>query len=174
MMIAIKMNNFLIDIIDLLFNKKTNITGMKIRKAMKEDLDACLEIERPPTEKKISLFRVNFIKELDDVNFEILVAEMGKEIVGFVVYRRDEWNNMFYVEQLFVKHKGRGYGSSLLSEVKKRAKNLKIRVIMLDLQPENRGAMRFYKRNGFVKAGHINGLFDDSERPDGVILAFHI
>jgi ribosomal protein S18 acetylase RimI-like enzyme len=147
---------------------------MKIRKARIGDMQQCLDIQSPETKKKREIFKDNFITEVNDKRFQILVGEIGREVVGFIVYRRDDWNNLFYVEQLFVMHKGKGYGTSLLSDVKKRAIKERIRVIMLDLQPENKSAMRFYKKNGFVKAGHIKGLFDDPKGPNAVILAYKI
>ena len=151
---------------------------MKIRKARMDDMQQCMDIQSPEDKRHRDIFRRNWIDEVSDKRYRILVAESeenaGKGIVGFIVWRVDEWNNMYYIEQLFVRDKGRGYGTRLIDEAKRIATENKIRILILDLQPENKDAMRFYKRNGFVKAGHIKGLFDESDRPDAVIMTLKL
>lgn len=156
--------------------KAKAMTGalMNIRKATKADLKTCLEIQTPETENKKVLFKYNFLKELEDEYFHILVAEIKDEVIGFIVFRRDDWNNLFFIEQLFVKYKNKGYGSKILSHVKALGKKNKMRLLMLDTQSVNKDAMRFYKRNGFVRAGHINGMYNDPKIPNAVIMTYKI
>jgi ribosomal protein S18 acetylase RimI-like enzyme len=149
---------------------------MKIRKFEQQDVNRCLDIECSETGGNRELLKNNFVRELNDERSLVLVAEINNEIAGFIDGRIDAWNNSFYIEQLYIdkKHRSQGYGSKLLSEVIKTAKQLKLRIIFVDLPPQNKGAMRFYLRNGFQKAGQIKGFYDDPKNPNAVILSYNL
>jgi ribosomal protein S18 acetylase RimI-like enzyme len=145
---------------------------MKTRKAISHDIDTCLDIKRPIKQKK-QAFKSNFLREVDDDRYLMLIAEIDHDAIGFISARKDAWNRLFYIEQLHVvkEHRNRGYGSKILSDVKLAAKRLSYRAVFLDLPPQNKRAMRFYLRNGFKRSGQIRGLYNDSNRPNAVVLA---
>jgi ribosomal protein S18 acetylase RimI-like enzyme len=147
---------------------------MKIRKFKKQDIDRCLDIEcSEERSDNREIVKSNFLRELNDDRSLVLVAEINNEVAGFIDGRIDAWNNSFYIEQLFIDRgqRGKGCGSKLISEVIKTAKKLKLRIIFVDLPPQNKNAMRFYLKNGFQKAGKINELYNNPKRPNSVILS---
>lgn len=149
---------------------------MKIRKANKQDIHRCLDIECPETGEDRSILKRNFMRELNDDRYVILVAEINCEIVGFIDGRKEAWNKSFSIEQLYIdkKQRGKGYGSALLAEVIKRAKESRVRILFVDLPPQNKRALKFYMRHGFHEAGYINDFYNDTKKPHAVILSLKI
>jgi len=149
---------------------------MSIRKASVKDMNKCLEIEYPQTREKKEIFKNNFIRQVKKDDYLLLVAEINGEVMGFISCRKDAWNKLFYIEQLFIheKQRGKGYGAELISEVIMKAKQLKFRMIFLDIPPQNKRAMKFYLRYGFQKSGQIKGLYDEKKEPDAVILSYKL
>jgi ribosomal protein S18 acetylase RimI-like enzyme len=146
---------------------------MKIRKARKQDIIAFIKIGHgffgSSLENDLS-------RKINDDRYLVLVAEINSEIFGFITTHKQAWNNSLYIERLYIEEeqRGKGYGSKLLSEVKRKAKQSKSRIIFVDTPPQNRAAMKFYLRNGFQKAGQINELYDDPKNPNAVILSYKI
>ena len=83
----------------------------------------------------------------------LLVAEDAKQITGFV------WGNLIIygffrygtIEELFVKKefRSKGIGRSLVKEIMKRFKNLKVKVVFVTTEKENKEAIDLYKKLGF-------------------------
>lgn len=111
-------------------------------------------------------FNLEQIKsEFADENSIFLVAEIEKEMVGYVkleLFKTEEpikaerpiELNRIYSRKDFI---GKGIGQELLNESLKIAKNFNCDVIWLGVWEKNPRAIRFYEKNGFYKIGtHIS------------------
>jgi ribosomal protein S18 acetylase RimI-like enzyme len=93
-------------------------------------------------------------------NQEVLVAEMGGEITGFIAMHGD------LVEHLYVRpdFQRRGIGSALLRRAKDR--------MPLGFNPwvfqENAAARRFYERHGFRVIEQTDGSGNEEQMPDAL------
>lgn len=120
---------------------------MKIRTATLKDKKEISELyyQLYPEKKK----KIIPIKKFDAKNF-LLVAEEGKEIIGFI------WGNFIsygidkfgYIEELFVKEKfrGKGIGTALVKTIIKKFKKLKAAALFVTTDRET---AKFYKKLGF-------------------------
>jgi len=73
-------------------------------------------------------------------------------------------------------YRGRGIGQQLLSRFRTNAMMYGISSITLEVRPDNHGAIRFYKRNGFSETGVIPRLYQDGGdaiRMDGPVIMFN-
>jgi len=132
---------------------------IKIRSANEKDLQSLtvLAEEFKPGEvdnKK----RIDVLKQaLGNPNYELLVAELGKEIVGFI----DQWiiydfvhgARLSYIPNLYVRSKQRkkGVATKLLQEVMKSAENMGVSEIHVTTRFDNESAINLYKKHGLVK-----------------------
>lgn len=132
---------------------------IKIRSANEKDLQSLtvLAEEFKPGEvdnKK----RIDVLKQaLGNPNYELLVAELGKEIVGFI----DQWiiydfvhgARLSYIPNLYVRSKQRkkSVATKLLQEVMKSAENMGVLEIHVTTRFDNKPAINLYKKHGLVK-----------------------
>ena len=87
----------------------------------------------------------------------VSVAQAGADIGGFIA-RDDAEICALYVAQWA---NGKGMGKLLLDEVKSQRPNLWLRCVK-----KNRGARRFYRREGFVETARSDGSDTDANLPD--------
>lgn len=142
------------------------MTNLKIRKAIKEDVDQILKLlielavfEKEPNAVKVT--KEDLIKDgfISSPKFECLLAEADKNIVGLAFFtpRYSTWvGNTLHLEDLIVTEKMRGKGigtllyRSFLEEAKKRNVN-RVEWSVLDW---NTSAINFYRKTGAI----IDGL----------------
>jgi len=94
---------------------------------------------------------------------EILVADIGNAVVGYVVvsYREEEAKIMsLAVKKEF---RGRGIGKMLLKEVIKNARGKGVKRLTLEVRVSNRVAQELYKKMGFEIAGILESYYSDGE-----------
>ncbi|KPV63296.1 MAG: aminoalkylphosphonic acid N-acetyltransferase [Candidatus Bathyarchaeota archaeon BA1] len=104
-------------------------------------------------EKRIDMLR----QALEKPNYELLVAELNGEIVGFI----DQWvicdfahgAKLSYIQNLYVasQHRGKGVGSRLLQEIIKNSKKKGVLEIHAVTGFNNKPAVQLYKKYGLVK-----------------------
>lgn len=142
------------------------MTNLKIRKAIKEDVDQILKllIELAVFEKEPNAVKVTKEDLINDgfkssPKFECLLAEADNNIVGLAFFtpRYSTWvGNTLHLEDLIVTEKMRGKGigtllyRSFLEEAKKRNVN-RVEWSVLDW---NTSAINFYRKTGAI----IDGL----------------
>jgi len=142
------------------------MTNLKIRKAIKEDVDHILKLlielavfEKEPNAVKVT--KEDLIKDgfKSSPKFECLLAEADNNIVGLAFFtpRYSTWvGNTLHLEDLIVTEKMRGKGigtllyRSFLEEAKKRNVN-RVEWSVLDW---NTSAINFYRKTGAI----IDGL----------------
>jgi len=102
--------------------------------------------------------RVNTLMQaLKNPNYQLLLAEMDGEVVGFV----DQWilhdfvhgGKLSYIQNLYItaKHRKKSIGGQLLQEIIKRAKEKGVLEIHVVTEFENKPAINLYKKYGLIK-----------------------
>lgn len=88
-------------------------------------------------------------------NIECYIAEMDEREVGIVSFNHEGWNNVVRINDFHINpsEQQKGIGSQLMAFVKRRAKQLNARAIVLETQTSNYRAIQFYKKHGFNLTG---------------------
>ena len=99
--------------------------------------------------------------ELEDMD-QILVAQLGQELVGVAGVKYESWNRRMVVGHLYVapQHRGRGIGQGLIEGAVDYAHKTEARCLWLETQNTNYPAIRFYCRAGFTLCGLDESLYD--------------
>ena len=135
------------------------VKSIKIRSANEKDLLSLVILaeEFMPREAD-NEERATVLKQaLRNPDYELLVAELEGEIVGFI----DQWvlhdfthgAKHSYIHNLYVssKHRRKGIASKLLEEAMKNAKNMGVSEIHVTTRFENKLAINLYRKHGLVK-----------------------
>ena len=132
---------------------------IKIRSANEKDLQSLTVLAEQFKPGEVdNKKRIDVLKQaLGNPNYELLVAELGKEIVGFI----DQWiiydfvhgARLSYIPNLYVRSKERkkGVATKLLHEVMKSAENMGVLEIHVTTRFDNKPAVNLYKKHGLVK-----------------------
>jgi len=126
---------------------------MKIREARLKDQKDITELYYqlyPKRRQKRSLP----IKKFNAKSF-LLVAEKKKKIIGFIwsTFINYGTSKFGYIEELFVKKefRNKGIGTTLVKNIMKKMKKLKIAALFVTTEKENREAIKLYRNLGFKK-----------------------
>ena len=90
----------------------------------------------------------------EDPRFEVLLAEVGTEVVGFVSFTINYsiWlgQRFMLIDDVFVDaaHRGQNIGEALMFAARDRAKALGLGRVKWEVQTDNQAARRFYERLG--------------------------
>ena len=135
------------------------VKSIRIRPANEKDLPSLVILaeEFMPREADNEK-RVNVLNQaLRNPDYELLVAELEGEIVGFI----DQWvihdfthgAKHSYIHNLYVssKHRRKGIASKLLQEAMKNARNMRVSEIHVTTRFDNKLAINLYKKHGLVK-----------------------
>lgn len=139
-----------------------------IRKAIPGDLDTLLRFEQGvinaerPYDQTLRNGTINYYDltgMITDPDVEVVVAEMGKEIIGSG-YARIEKSKPYlrhstyaYLGFMFVveEHRGKGINKLILEYLKKWAINRGINEMRLEVYNDNLPAIKAYEKAGFKK-----------------------
>ena len=88
--------------------------------------------------------------ELKDMD-QLLVAELGSDLVGFTGVKYESWNRRMVVWHLYVasQHRKKGIGRGLIEAAVDYARTTEARCLWLETQNTNYPAIQFYLRAGF-------------------------
>ena len=118
-------------------------------------------------------FHVSFIKKPYDTPFEHMPSDTDKlfqpwwddikawgieengKLIAVIETAVEEWSNRLRVTELWIDdvHRRKGIGTALMDIAIKRAKDEKCRILMLETQSRNDGAIAFYLAYGFSLIG---------------------
>jgi aminoglycoside 3-N-acetyltransferase I len=130
---------------------------MKIRKAIKNDLNEIGELMLKEFSKKPFNERDSLKDVLKSLNFyfqnaEIYISEVKREIVGVITFRIEQWweGPVIVIQDLAVKDKfqRQGVGKELMIFVEKYAKNKKAKRIYFGTNKKS-SAVKFHKKIGY-------------------------
>lgn len=144
---------------------------MKIRKAKKKDISACISIAVGAFNFSRNFMKKEFERKINDKNYSVIVAVENDEIIGYGYFQYREWNNTTYLESLAVKEgfRNKKIGTKLLEQVIEQSKTFGARRIFVDMDSDNKKVINFYQKNNFVKAGTMKDF--SKEGKTAVILS---
>lgn len=131
---------------------------IKIRPANEADLQSLVVLTEEFMPREVdNKKRASVLKQaLENPNYELLIAELEGEIVGFI----DQWiihdftygAKLSYITNLYVrsKHRRKGIADRLLQEAIRNAKNIAVSEIHVTTTFDNKPAIDLYKKHGLV------------------------
>jgi len=135
------------------------VNSIKVRSADEKDFRRLVIIaeEFIPGEAE-NYKRIEVLKQaLRNPNYELLVAELEGEVVGFI----DQWvihdfvhgAKLGYVHSLYVspEHRKKGIASKLLQEAMKNARDMGVSEIHITTRFDNKPAINLYRKHGLVR-----------------------
>jgi len=131
-----------------------------VRRATLKDLEAILKLEKlyfgSPKENFESLFKLKTPNE----ECVFFVAEKNKKVIGYSRMHLFKWYEGAHIVTIVVdkKFRRKGYGTLLIKEMEKFARNKGMKIITLDASPDNIEALIFYLKNGFRICGYRDKL----------------
>lgn len=113
--------------------------------------------QRLNNEKDISRLAEKFAQHA-----RFLAAYKGEEIAGFIAYYRNDETKTAYISMIIIKetHQGQGVGSCLLKHMIADCTALGQKRIRLEVAIQNKKAIEFYVRKGFIREGQASMLSD--------------
>jgi ribosomal-protein-alanine N-acetyltransferase len=132
---------------------------IRIRPYRADDFDTLCEIDVACYEPLIAYSRRTMRVYLTQPGADCVVAESGKQIIGFCITARRL--DQAYVVTIDVLEEFRklGVGAALLAESEKRLAKDGVRVIFLDTDTTNLPAISFWQKQGYRKIGLRNGYY---------------
>lgn len=90
-------------------------------------------------------------------------------LVGYILMSEVSWNKSLSIDYLMVSdaYKGKGIGKRLIGKAKKLGQD-NYRVLVLEVQNENYGAILFYKKQGFTIEGVEFSRYAEKENEQNV------
>lgn len=87
---------------------------------------------------------------------ELYVMMEDGKMLGFIELSKETWNHRLRISNIWVdeSYRHQGIGSSLMKKANERAKELGVRMIVLETQTCNDHAISFYLKHGFKLIGY--------------------
>ena len=138
-----------------------------ILEANKRHLDALVDLEHQCF--SIPWTRAQLAAELPDGHHEFLVAEAGETVIGYVgmMFVLDEG----YISNVAVSPEQRrqGIASALIEALLRRAEELQLSFVTLEVRESNAPAIALYERFGFAPVGRRKGYYD-APKEDAILM----
>jgi ribosomal-protein-alanine N-acetyltransferase len=134
---------------------------MRIRQAGATDLEALLRLERHfPTDR---LSRACFRHLLHRGQAQVWVCEDGGAVVAdaVVLYRRGTKTARCYSLVVRPDKRRRGIAQRLLAQAEAAARHRGCHQMRLEVRPDNRAALGFYRKNGYQAVGILAAFYED-------------
>lgn len=144
----------------MIFAAKNGIDA-QVRWMIRRDLTSVLDIERqgfefPWTEE-------DFLSCLRQRNCIGTVAEIKKEIVGFMVYELTKQKINILNFGVSRSYRRQSVGTSMIDRLKAKLSPETRNMITLDVRESNLDAQLFFKANGFEAFNVLRGNYDDTD-----------
>jgi diamine N-acetyltransferase len=149
------------------------VTGVSLRPVDQENYRQCIELSVDPSQER---FVASNVQSLADAYVWRDAAEpyavyADDTVVGFaLLYPLTEGEPVHPIPadasvhgvilvRLMVdaQFQGRGYGRDALDAIVERVRERGLATLRLSVVPENEQALEFYRRNGFVETGEVEG-----------------
>ncbi len=106
-----------------------------------------------------------------DVYILLYLLEVEGENAGYLILSRsfspEAGGPICWIEELYIResYRGRGLGTKVLAAVRKEFPAARLR---LEVEPENEGAVRLYRRVGFKELGYVSYVSDAPDEAKGM------
>jgi len=131
--------------------------NVSLREIDKNNFRECVNLKVAGNQEKFVAPNVMSIAQLKIYPLaNAFAVYAGDEMVGFVMYGRDEDDGHFYLGRLMIdeKYQGKGFGRAATLEVIERMKQTEnCQELFLSFVPENTGAEKLYTSVGFERTG---------------------
>lgn len=132
---------------------------MEIRKFEINDLLSVIAIAKEALKEQYTGDFLLYLWHINPNGF--LVAEKEQKLVGFIIATKKDSQNlrilMLAVDKMF---RNLRIGSLLIKKLTYFFPE--VRTIFLEVRTDNKEAIRFYKKNGFIKTEKINNFYTDN------------
>lgn len=136
------------------------VQGVRIRKFVPADLEPVLELECA-TFGPSAFRREMFLELARPPSGLFLVAERGRTVAGYVTALRSGTKAEIVSIAVARRQRRSGIGAFLLKQALRELARRGVRKAELMVRVDNLGAIRFYQRLGFRRAGRVPGYYED-------------
>jgi [ribosomal protein S18]-alanine N-acetyltransferase len=139
---------------------------MIIREFRRPDINRVLEIEVASFKDP---YPVNILIDIYNLGAGFLIAEYDNIIVGYIIFwiRFEDEGHIISIA-VDDKYHRKAVGSQLVAAALKIFKQYNIDIIRLEVRTSNKGAIKFYKSQGFTEREVVNNYYEDLE--DAVLM----
>lgn len=166
-----------------------------IRNAEKEDIKGIMCVEHDSFHVNVAENSGIFLERIKVFSDGFLVMETEGGIAGYISSELWEYSENIgtgkfipghsianthrndgtelYISSIGVlgKHRGKGYGDALLSELEKCIRHrYPVQSVILIVSEHWHAAKRIYEKNGFIQVHVIPGFFDDGNDSDAIVM----
>lgn len=136
------------------------VESMIIRDFILSDLNDVVKIEFEAFDDP---YPVGVLMQLYEAGAGFLVAQVAQTIVGYIIFWIKEGKGHIIVIAVDSKYQNMQVGSLLLEKACFIFKRNNINKVFLEVRKSNTNAIRFYKKNGFIKIDEEEDYYDDGE-----------
>lgn len=134
---------------------------MRIRNFDRQDFSRVIDIEMESFSEH-NPYAYMYFYEMNPDGF--FVAEEGGKILGFVAgYPDEEGEGRVFTLAVRKGYRRKGIGSHLLGRILRKFRQSGIRYAKLEVRENNVGAIRMYRRMGFLPCGYEPEYYSDGE-----------
>ncbi len=144
--------------------EKPGAHGLSLRKGNIADTEAIHALDHKIFPPGVCYDLTTFYFHLVDPDSFTFIAEMGGELIGFVIYRTetDKFGTIVTIDVDPV-YQNIGVGSVLMGVVEKVAAHNGLKSIMLQVSVDNESAKRFYAKRGYTKRKLLKSYYRKGE-----------
>ena len=139
-----------------------NQLSITIQRAAIDDLEVLYGIERECFTKE-AFTKEQIVYLLQNPNAVSLVAQIGGEIAGFIIGltypRNKERIGHIYTIDVAVKHRRKGIGLKLLSELERVLVRMGVKTCYLEARLDNVAALKLYRKQGYVETERLKNYY---------------
>lgn len=166
-----------------------------LRNAKRDDIERIMLIEHESFHENIAECREVFLDRIDIFPNGFLLLEIDDEISGYI--SSEIWENadsintekfslnhtiadvhttagsQLYISSIGIlkKHRGKGYGNLLFSELTSRiSSKYEISEMILIVSENWDAARKMYEKNGFTEIQRISGFFEENGSYDAIVM----
>ena len=136
--------------------------SITIRRASLRDLDTLCVIERECfASEAFTREQIGYL--LKAPTGVSLIAEMDREIVGFIIGLIQEYGNMrighIFTVDVLTKHRRRGVASRLLDDLERVFRERGVQTSHLEVRADNLAAQELYRKHGYTDVGVLKNYY---------------
>jgi len=139
------------------------MSEIHLREIKSSDLNQLYALDKKCFPPEISYSR-KYIKQLLEMENKIgIVLTIKFKIIGFVLAVKYGEVSVIVTLDIDPKYRRKGYGNKLIKALEKQLKREKIKIIILQVNVNNKSAISFYKKNGYEITDEMENYYPNNE-----------